>query len=227
MKCFLTLLKTFFLLEVRAKEVSAVIFSTVLLVSVLLGMGVGTAFLDPYTISKVFPFVFWTTIITASSVALGRSFETEMRNGILEALVSSSVSLRKIFFAKQIVVAALLFLAMLLGLIVLGVIFQVPLREISLNLSLVCLILSVAYSGLGNILSVVALGSTLRSALLPIIFIPASFPLFFASLELTYGILQKDPQVFSSPWLSFSLFLAVLYSLIGAALFPPAVKGQF
>ena len=226
MRSFSALLKTFFLLEYRTKEVSVVIFSTVLLVSMLLAMGVGTAFLDPYSINKVFPFIFWTTIVTACSVALGRSFETELRSGVMEALVSSKVGLREIFFAKQIVVAVLLFVSMLFGLFLLGIIFQIPLRELAGVLSLLCFILSIAYSALGNILSIVALGTNLRSALLPIILIPASFPLFFASLELTYGILQKDPEILSSPWLGFSVFLAVLYSLIGAALFPSAVKGQ-
>lgn len=227
MKTLLALLKTFFLLEWRTKEVSVVIFSTVLLVSILFAMGVGTAFLDPYSINKIFPFIFWTTIITSCSVALGRSFESEMRNGVMEALVSAGIGLRTIFFAKQIVVSCLLYFSMLFGLFVLAVIFQVALRDVFASLGLLCIVLSVAYSALGNILSVVALASRLRSALLPMILIPASFPLFFASLELTYGILQKDPEIFSSPWLGFSVFLAVLYSLIGAALFPSAVKGQF
>lgn len=226
MKSFLSLVKVFILLECRTKELSVVIFGTVLLVAMLFAMGVGTAFLDPYSTAKVFPFIFWTTMITSSSIALGRSFETEMRCGILESLVSSGVGMRQVFFAKQMVVSLLLLLAMLFGLLILGVIFQIELSSSLGLLALLCLILSIAYSALGNILSVVSLATSLRSALLPVILIPCSFPLFFASLELTYGILQKDPNFFSSPWLGFSVFLALFYSVIGGLLFPAAVKGQ-
>lgn len=223
---FLALTKAFFRLELRTREVSLVLFTSVLLIAVLLAAGTGTAFLDPFITRKVFPLIFWTTIVTASSLGLGRAFESEMRNGVLEALATGGAQLRKVFFAKQLVVALFLSATMIVSFYVLAAVFQISESQTSNTLLPLFIILSLAYAALGNLLSVVALGSALRSSLLPLLFIPCCFPLFFASLELTHAaILGQNP--FELPWFGLSLFMMVLYSLLGALLFPAAVKAQF
>jgi ABC-type transport system involved in cytochrome c biogenesis permease component len=64
----------------------------------------------------------------------------------------------------------------------------------------------------------------LKGILLPVLLFPLSFPLFFAAIELSMGLVTGGGLPASSPWLSLLVGLDVLYFVLGLNLIAYVVR---
>jgi heme exporter protein B len=212
--------------EFRTKEIFLSVLAALLLVICLLSLGLAGAFFDPFSVAKIFPVAFWLSVITSCSISLGRAFENDLKSGVLHLLISTKIDLKAFFLAKLTLCAVLVFSAIIIGMLLQSLLLNVPVINSLPKLCLGSFLISISISALGILLSIVSAGSRIKSALLPIILIPCSFPVFFAALELTF-LATKDPSLFFvSPWFNLSIFMAFAYSLLGCLLFPAAVKSD-
>ncbi len=226
MNKFFSVFKALFLLELRSKELFISVFTGLLLIICLLSVGISASFIDPYGVSKIFPVVFWLSVIVSSSVSLGRSFEADLKSGFLAVLLAARADLRAIFFCRSLISSLFMFLAVICGMGLQSVLMNYQIMPNFGRIVVAAFMLSLSISALGNLFSVLSSGSKIRSALLPLILLPCSFPIFFCAIELTFNALRQPETFFSGPWFLFSMVLAGVYNMLGLALFPAVVKAN-
>lgn len=224
MKSFLLLLKKEITQELRSREVSAVMISLSLLLSVLTALGVQSAFLDGAQIIKVAPLFVWLGFLFSATAAIGRSYDGELLYGGIDGLKLSGVSLVTVYLTKVIVTATLLFFCHIFTSCALMVFLDLPLPALWRYFLLVSAIVILAFASVAVLFSAVAAVSRLKALILPLILFPLLFPLFMAALETTNLLVIDQYFEYSSFWFSFSVLLMILYLMLGVNLYRFAVE---
>ena len=119
-----------FLLEVRSKE----IFISVLIFTILEVLIFNFAF-NPTTeiIYIVVPAILWVSITFSGVIIINRTMQLEMQNGMMKALLISSMSRESIFWGKSFATTIYLILIELILLILLTIFYDLNLPLISGN----------------------------------------------------------------------------------------------
>ena len=109
-----------FLLEVRSKE----IFISVLIFTILEVLIFNFAF-NPTTeiIYIVVPAILWVSITFSGVIIINRTMQLEMQNGMMKALLISSMSRESIFWGKSFATTIYLILIELILLILVSLVF--------------------------------------------------------------------------------------------------------
>jgi heme exporter protein B len=224
MNALICLIKKEFLQEFRTKEVSAIIISLSLLLSVLSAIGVQLAFFNLEQVQKIAPLLIWLSFLFSATSAIGRSFDFEIQYGALDGLKLAGVPFPLVFLSKVITSALLLLLSHLISVVALCILLDLSLALISAPFVILSLVVIVAYTALATLFSAVAATSRMRGVLLPLILFPLLFPLFFAALEVTGDLIIRGQASFGSFWFSFAGLLALVYFLLGLNLYQYVVE---
>ncbi len=224
MKAFFVLLKKEVMQEIRAHEVTVVAVSLSLLLSVLSGIGVQFALLNPAQILKIAPIFIWLTFLFSATAALGRSYDGELQFGGIDGLKLSGVAPVTVYLTKVIVSTGLLFLCHVFSSCALMVFLDLALPERWPQFLIISLVTVTAYAALAVLFSAVAAVSRLKALILPLILFPLLFPLFMAALESTNQLLIEGYFEVTSFWFSLSLLLMIIYVMLGFNLYGFAVE---
>jgi heme exporter protein B len=218
------LLKLNLTLEWRSKELLVSYLALSILQSVLIGFGVSSAFVSSQTSLRVFPAFFWIAFLFISSITSARAYQQDMEHGALEALMISGFSPVALFMAKFVAmsVASIFCCCMTCGL--LGLFLQMDITPIAPQLLALILLVSLSYSALATLISGISATSALNAILLPILLLPLIFPIFFAALELTHGLISTGSLQTDSWWFTLLLVMSVSYFGLGTILFEHVVK---
>ena len=199
-----------FLLEVRSKE----IFISVLIFTILEVLIFNFAF-NPTTeiIYIVVPAILWVSITFSGVIIINRTMQLEMQNGMMKALLISSMSRESIFWGKSFATTIYLILIELILLILLTIFYDLNLPLISVFLiSLPCIF---GFSLVGTVFSVISVNSRAQEILLPVLFLPVVIPIILCAVSITSNLLLNLPISHSINWLNLVIIFDLIYFIIG------------
>lgn len=207
------------LLELRTKESLSVLVATSILLSTLVSYGVQGSFIEPETVGKLYPTLFWLICIFASTLSISRSFEYEAEGSAMEGVLLTGVSPSLIFLSKFLINFILSWLGYLIIHFVLAGLLGVTIKTQEGTHYIVTGLFAFGYSALATLLAAMTVRSRLRGALLPLILLPILFPLLFAAIGISQNFQDAGSLDFASFSFSLLVGLDVVYFLLGINLF--------
>lgn len=175
---------------------NAVTFFGVLML-LLFGFALGP---DAETLRRSAPGIIWLTVLFSGVLAFNRSYQIELENDALEALLGYPGDRRSIFVGK---LAANLAFVLLVEAVI------VPLTAVLYGLSLVrpfpglvgvLLLGTFGFVTLGTFYSALSSRSRAREVLLPLLLFPMLVPLLIAAAQATSALLAGDPMGDGRTW---------------------------
>ncbi len=224
MSSIIKILKTNFLIELRAKETCTLIAALALVLGVTVALGIGIGGFEPQTKLQLLPSLIWVVFVISAAVASGKSLEFDVENRAIDGVLLTGVPEWCIFVAKWLSNVVLLFVGQLLSILVLSVLMNCDVWSSWIDILVVSVVAVLAYAALATLLAAVSLASRLKQVLLPLILLPLIFPLVFAAIELTTQALVGNGMDYSSGWFSLLIALGVVYPALGVNLFEFVIR---
>lgn len=144
------------------------------------------------------PGVLWVTFTFAGVLTLGRAFAREQDRGTLEGLLLAPIDRATLYLAKVLASVTFMVLVEAVSLpafvALFGVAVDWPLA------SLVLLLGTVGFAGIGTLLAAMAANSRAREVLLPLLLFPLVVPVLIATVKAT-GQALGGPSPDDHPWL--------------------------
>ena len=225
MKQYLLLFRKDLALELRSREMLALLFLLALLLSVIISSGLQSAGVQPEVMQRLFSVLIWVVFLFNATLCIERSFDSERENAAMEGLLVLARMPAGVFYcAKLSSNFIIMFLGHLFSFVLLAGLMDVPVMTGLGVFVLVSLLIVFAYSCVATLLSALAMTARLKGLLLPLILLPLLFPLFFAATELCLDLFVGGRFEWDSPWLSLALALDVVYFLLGLNLFGFVLK---
>ena len=202
--------------ELRRREyVNSLLFFSLLTIF-LFSFAMGT---EPDLLRKLAPGLYWMILIFSATLALERSFFTELDAGCLDGLLLYSTSLRAVFLGKW--ASNFFFIGMVQILVALMMTARYKL-ESPRNPPLFfagLLLANIGISTLGTFYAALVTQSRARQVLLPLLLFPMLIPLLLGSVYVTEYALSGDPFHQATLWLKLlvaydSIFLAACFAAI-------------
>lgn len=223
MKQFVAFLKKDLLIELRGKELFYALLSLALLIAVFFGIGIENAFIEQKAILRLFPTTLWVAYIFAATASISRTLYYEVEAGALSSVITARASLIAFYFAKVCSTTLFTVIAAICIGIMLALFFNPVVAP--LDFLLVATLVSLGYSSLAILISMMTVKTKLRDLLLPLLLFPLLFPIFFAAHELTMGLVLHNTSLIESQWLSLLVLVDIIYLLGGSILFVFTARG--
>lgn len=224
MRGFLQLLKKDLLLEWRGRESLSFLLCLAILLSMIVAVGVNNAFVPPPVVLKLYAPMLWIISVFSATLAIGRSYEHELDNMALEGLVLGGAAPGSIFLAKTACNFLLSMFGHCVSMLSLAALLDVNILDFVWLFLLLSVLVTAGYAALGTLLAAVSVTSRLRGMLLPLILLPLLFPLYFAALELSAGVIYERAFDTASFWFVLLLALDVLYIVLGINLYEFVIR---
>lgn len=185
-------------LLVAAKDLQAELnrkeaFIATLALAVLLVLVPALAFEDVERPERLAAGVLWTAFTLSSMLGLARGFTAEVDKGTLDALVLAPVDRSSVYFGKFLANLALAFLVEALVLPIFGLFFQADVGPWVVPLLPVLVLGTVGLVGVVTFLSALASQARAWVIVLPMLLLPALFPLLTMAVTSTERILDGLP----------------------------------
>lgn len=175
---------------------NAVVFlaATMLL---LFGFALGA---ETETVRQAAAGVVWLTVLLSGVLTFNRSYEQELEDAAIEALLLYPVDKRAIFVGKFL--ANLVFL-LLLEVLIVGaavLLYDIPFGEAPVGLTLVLILGTIGFAGLGTFYGAITSRLRARELMMPLLLFPMMVPLLMAAVEATGALLSGDPLENARTW---------------------------
>jgi heme exporter protein B len=144
------------------------------------------------------PGLLWTTYVFAALLGLNRAFAIELENDALAGLALAPVNRGFLFAGKALANFVLLGIVQLATACVFALAFDLDLRPIAPALAGVVALGSAGLCAIGTLFSAMAVRTRFREVLLPILLLPALFPVLAGAVQATSGLLA-DGRLSSEP----------------------------
>lgn len=210
-------------IESRRQEQLVVAIAMALLLSVLLGFGVGSAFLPIGHLARLYSPLVWIIFLVTATLAIGRSLDYELEARAVDTLRIDGISPSALFLAKAGGAAGVALVAHAVAALVLALLLDIALLPVALPFTLLSLAVALGYSALTTVLVALSAATRLRALMLPILLLPLAVPLFFCAIELSHQLFIEGQVALESPWLSLLVVLDVMYLLLGINLYEHAL----
>lgn len=197
---FQAILRKDIVMELRTKEMLTSMGLYALLVLVVYYLALAQAG-SKFDVGYIAAGLLWLAIIFTSLLGLNRSLVHEKDQGCLDALLLSPIDRPVIFFGKA--VGNLLFL-LIVQVIIVPMFYFFFLADVDLAgpvwmLILTLLVGSVGIAGMGTMLATMSVNTKGKDFILAVLFIPIMFPLLYACVGASTGVVMGD-AVFDSGW---------------------------
>jgi heme exporter protein B len=172
---------------------------------------------EPQNIPPVAAGVLWVAFTFGGMLGLGRSFVMEKEKGSLDGLLLTPVDRSVIYFGKM--VANLIFMLIISAVVLLLFYILLNLPVLKIELFAIVVLASIGFSAVGTLFSALAVNTTSRDVMLPILFLPIVSPLIIFAVKGTELILQG--QSWGSLTTSFELIAVfdVIYVVVSSFVF--------
>jgi heme exporter protein B len=177
------------------------------LILLLFGFALGP---DQEALRSVAGGVLWLTVLFSGVLSFNRSYEQELENGALEMLLLYPGDRRSIFLGKLLANLAFVLLVEAVMVPAAALLYDIPVWDVMLPLSLVLFLGTVGFVTLGTFYAAMASRLRAREVLLPLLLFPMLIPLLVGAVQATGGILNGDLMGQSGAWLR----LLVVYDVI-------------
>ncbi len=144
------------------------------------------------------PGLLWVVFVFAALIGLNRAFAMELENDALAGLALIPADRGWVFAGKAVANALLLFLVQGLAAAAFGLVFDIDLAASALPLAGVFALGTLGIAPVGTLLSAMAVRTRFREVLLPILLLPALFPVLAGAVEGTAEVLRDGGPSFAS-----------------------------
>jgi len=176
--------------EIRTRERVAAMGAFVVLTALLFNYAVDRTVIHPREIAAG---LIWMTLVLAGLLGLGRTFELEKEDGVLQGLLSSPLPREALYLGKVLSNALLLLGITLLTVLVFALFFQLDLTGNPLPLMGVLTLGVLGFTALGTLFSGITAGTRMGDTLLPILLFPLLVPLVVFGVSSTDSALAGFP----------------------------------
>jgi heme exporter protein B len=161
--------------------------------------------------------VLWLTILFSGVLSFNRSYQLELENGALEALLLYPGSRKSLFLGKLAANLVFVLLVELLLVPLAAILYGLSLFRVLPGLALIFLLGTFGFVVLGTFYAAMASRVRAREVLLPLLLFPMLVPLLVASVGATAAVLAGDPMGDAGSWLRLLVVFDVIFGI--AALF--------
>ena len=144
------------------------------------------------------PGLLWVAFIFAALVGLNRSFAMELENDALAGLALAPVDRGWVFLGKAASNVLLIGIVQVLTAAAFAFVFQVDLLSSAAGLGVVFGLGTLGIASVGTLFSAMAVRTRFREVLLPILLLPALFPVLAGAVQGTIEALHDGQPAFSS-----------------------------
>lgn len=184
--------------ERRAKaNFNSVVFLAALIL-LLFGFAIGP---DTDAVKAAAGGVIWLTVLFSGVLSFNRSYEQELENGAMDALLLYPGDRRAIFVGKLLANLLFVLLVEAVMLPTAAILYDLPLLGVLLPVGGVVLLGTVGFVTLGTFYSAMASRVRAREVLLPLLLFPMLIPLLVAAVEATGALLVGDAMGQSGAWI--------------------------
>lgn len=171
-----------------------------LLFSILMALVFHFALPDrrPEEMRALAPGLLWTAWIFASLLGLNRSFALELENDALSGLALAPGTRGWIFLGKAAASFVLISIVEVVTAFVFAILFDLDLLGSAARLAGVVALGTLGIASLGTLLAAMAVRTRLRELLLPILLLPALFPVLAAAVDATRAVMAGQPTPFEA-----------------------------
>ena len=173
--------------EWRAREVFTSMFVFTVLVVVVFQFTIGS---NPALIREVAAGVLWVALLFATVIGLQRAVQVEGEEDCLQGVLLAVQDRSALFLAKAL--ANVIYLLVVSGCILplFALWFRIDLTASLPALGVILALGIVGLSVLGTLFSLIVLNIRMREAMLPLLFLPVSVPLFIAAVYSTGDLID-------------------------------------
>lgn len=207
--------------ELRTKEMFSTMFVFAVLVIVIFNFAFDLR-VSGERVRQVAPGALWVAFTFAGILGLNRAFALEKDRGCLDGLLLAPVDHTAIYFGKMISTALFMLVVEALMLPVFTVFFGVSLFDPRLVLVLV--LGTLAFAGVGTLLSAMTAQTRAREVLLPILLLPVAAPVLIAAVKATAGILDGLTMGDIAFWLELLVAFTIIFPAVAFMTFDYVVK---
>ena len=158
------------------------------------------------------PGLLWVTFVFAALIGLNRSFAMELENDALAGLALAPMDRGWVFLGKALSNVLLIFLVELLAAAAFALVFSVDLGAPA-PLAGIFLLGTLGIAPVGTLFSAMAVRTRFREVLLPILLLPALFPVLAGAVQGTAEVLRDGAPDFAS--IQLLLVVDGIYWIIG------------
>ena len=153
--------------------------------------------LDPASRAHL-PGLLWVAVVFAAVLGLNRSFALELENEALSALALAPADRGWIFLGKAVASFVLLLVVVALTSLIFGLFFEVGLGGVALPFAGVAVLGCAGLSSVGTLFSAIAVRTTYREVMLPLLLLPLMMPVVLGAVSATAGLLEEGELPFAS-----------------------------
>lgn len=207
--------------ELRSKETigSIIIFTVLVFVIFNFTFEPGASY-----ISEISPGILWVAYIFSSVLGLNRTFLSERENNCISGLMLSPIDRGAIYIAKMIGNMIFIFIVIGISLPIFTVFYNINIFPFLPKLALVFLLGIAGISGLGTVLSAMAVNTKTREIMLPVLLFPIIVPVILASVKTTSCILGGGTLAQISSWLKLIAGFDIIFIVVSYLTFEYLVE---
>jgi heme exporter protein B len=177
---------------------------------------------DRTSLPAAAPGLFWTAVLLAALLAIGRSFAVEESNGARDGLRLSGLDGGAIFVGKAVAIAVELFLLeVVLGAAVIAL-YGVTVRG-AVVLAIAAVAATVGLAATGTVYGVLATGLRARDTLVPLLVLPAVTPVMLGASQ-AFAAALEGKNTDAWPWVQLLVAFSVLAVAGGTMAFGPLLE---
>lgn len=155
--------------------------------------------------------ILWIAIAFAGTLALGRTFERERYADTLRALLLAPAPRPAIYVGKLLAVLAVLFVAELLLVPLVALLFDAALLQRPLLLLGLLVTGTIGFAAVGTLFAAMLVHARSRDVLLPVLLYPITIPVIIAGVRGTAALAQAVPD---EPMATFWLMLLAAFDTV-------------
>jgi heme exporter protein CcmB len=168
--------------------------------------------------------ILWIAIEFAGTLALGRTFERERYGETLRALLLAPVPRAAIYVGKTLGILVLLFVAELLLVPLVAVLFHASLLARPVLLAALLAFGTVGFASVGALFAAMLVRARSRDVMLPILLYPITIPVMIAGVRGTVALLQTPPDAATvTLWISILAAFDVVFVTLSLWTFEPVM----
>jgi heme exporter protein CcmB len=168
--------------------------------------------------------ILWIAVEFAGTLALGRTFERERYGETLRALLLAPVSRAAIYVGKMLGILVLLFVAELLLVPLVAILFQAPLLAEPAWLAALLVLGTVGFAAVGALFAAMLVRARSRDVMLPILLYPITIPVMIAGVRATAALLQSPPDTATvTMWIAILTAFDVVFVTLSLWTFEPVM----
>ncbi len=179
----------------RDRVVAMLVFSLLVVIVFHFALPEGTG---KEEIATHTPGLLWVTFVFAALIGLNRAFAMELENDALAGLALAPLDRGWVFLGKALSNVLLIGITQVLTAAAFAFVFDVDLLSSAASLGLVFLLGTLGISSVGTLFAAMAVRTRFREVLLPILLLPALFPVLAGAVEGTTEAIRDGAASFAS-----------------------------